>query len=205
MILSKRERMIAMTVTIVVALFLLDSYVVRPVLASRANLIEEVQRKSRAKAVDDRLLARHPELLRRWQEMRATGLASDPTTVGRQLQDAVRSWAGQSGLNITDMVLSPTPQKDQEFMKLSLKVTGSGNIEAVTRFLYQMQRAAVPVRVGELSIQGPRDATGGVRGGRDPRESSQILTMTMTLTTIYMPETEANRVEASAPPRETKS
>ena len=173
MILSKRERLIIAVAAIVVALLVLNYYVVTPLLDARAaaearkeHMLGEMDRAAQLLALERRVAPQ-------WKEMTATGLKRDPAEAERQILHAVQNWFREAGLKLASLKPERLTEK-KTLQEISVQATGTGSMNAVARFLWQVETAKVPIRVKELQL--------GTR-----KEGTDDLTLQLRFSTVYQP------------------
>ena len=172
MVLSKRERTIALTTIGAVVILALDQFVLSPVLA-RLDQLSADDRSYTAKLADASSLFLHRKATEaRWNQMIADGLKSDAAGAEDTLDHAVYDWAQASGLTLKSCTPERTVQKDRP--EVVLYVVGAGNLSAVAHFLYRAQTSNLPVKPEDVEI-----------GSR--REAADDLTITLHLSALYFP------------------
>lgn len=166
--LNPRERNIAIAVAIVIGLFLLDYIFVEPLLAARDDSLTSI------KAAQDDLQKAHdlinlrPALERRLAKNIESGLTHDQSSAESQLLNNIQQWAQETQLALPALKPAGTAQpvlkpggkandKEKAFLKVSVRVTGDGNLMQIARFLYKIQTATIPVRVTDISVQSKKD------------------------------------------------
>jgi len=171
MFLSKRERLIITVTLVVVALLLLDSYVVTPLrefsdraAARKESLLAEMQR-------GHDLLARKREVGAKWREMVASGLKRDPAEAESQILHSVGDWAKDAGLKLSSVKPERQPDK-RKLQEISFQASGTGSMNAVARFMWRLETSKVPIRVKEFQL-----------GAR--KEATDDLTLQLRLSTLY--------------------
>jgi hypothetical protein len=171
MFLSKRERFIIAAAVIVVALLVLDRYVVSPLLeccdraaARKEGVLADIQR-------GQDLLARKREIGPKWREMIAGGLKRDPAEAESQILHAVGDWARDAGLKMSSVKPERMPDK-RSLQEISFQAAGTGPMNAVARFLWRLETSKVPIRIKELQL-----------GSR--KEGTDDLTLQLRLSTLY--------------------
>ena len=189
MVLSKRERLIILVTAIVVALLVLDRYVVTPLWDEQA--VREAQKQvllaemERARAV----LARKHQTQPKWKEMLAAGLQADPTEAESQILHAVRNWSAECGLRLSSVKPERLPDKTS-LREIAFQAVGTGPMSAVSRFLWRLETAKIPVRIKELQV-----------GAR--KEGTDDLTLQVRLSTLYLPAERPVATVPAAPARPT--
>jgi hypothetical protein len=173
MILSRRERYIVISTVIVVGFLGLDQLVLTPLFDRRevvqAQTTQRLQELARANA----LFTNRTRLNRKWNEMSGTTLKTDGSTAESQIIRAVGDWAVEAGLNLSS-VKPERAEKEKQFMKITFRANATGNMAAISRFMWRLQTSKVPIRVTDLSITTRRD-------GMDD------LSLDLGISTLYVP------------------
>jgi len=189
MFLSKRERFIIAATVIVVALLVLDRYVVSPLLecCDRAAALKESKLADIQRGQD--LLARNREIGPKWREMIAGGLKRDPAEAESQILHAVGDWARDAGLKMSSVKPERMPDK-RSLQEISFQAAGTGPMNAVARFLWRLETSKVPIRIKELQL-----------GSR--KEGTDDLTLQLRLSTLYQAPEPPAPSPADAPAEST--
>lgn len=196
MTLQRREKLLAVATGIAVLVLMVDAFVVRPVAEAYQQLDQR-----RVAALDELREARSLMQARRgaqqrWREMAAGGLSADASVAESQVLHAMRSWSAEAGLNLASMqperraATGPAAtagfetdrhrERDRETLReIDIAARASGSLEAVARFLYEIQTANVPIRVRRLRLS---------QRGEDGRLSVELRT-----STVYRATTEPDR------------
>jgi hypothetical protein len=175
MILSRRERYIVIGTVAVVGLLALDRIFLTPMIEHR-QLLEAEMRKSTAEMTRaEGLFTNSPRVHRKWNEMTAATLKVDGSNAESQIIRDVGDWALQAGLNLSSVKPERAEKENKtQFMKITFRANATGNMAAISRFMWQVQTSKVPVRVTDLSITTRRD-------GADD------LTLDLGISTLYLP------------------
>ena len=189
MFLSKRERFIIAATVIIVALLVLDRYVVSPLLecCDRAAALKESKLADIQRGQD--LLARNREIGPKWREMIAGGLKRDPAEAESQILHAVGDWARDAGLKMSSVKPERMPDK-RSLQEISFQAAGTGPMNAVARFLWRLETSKVPIRIKELQL-----------GSR--KEGTDDLTLQLRLSTLYQAPEPPAPSPADAPAEST--
>ncbi len=171
--LSRREASIAVVAVLAVALLLADRYVITPLMESGAALEAEKGLVVRELEEAGRLFQRRRLLARRWQEMTAGGLSSDPSAAEGRLLHAVGDWAEQAGLALSSVQPDRrAPGKGAAVGEIVVQASGTGTMRSVARFLWLAETTDLPLRIQELQL-----------GART--EGADDLSLQLELSTIY--------------------
>ena len=172
MVLSKRERTIALTTLGAVAILVLDQLVLSPVLARLDQLRTDEKFYTVRLANAGSLFLHQKATQDRWNQMIADGLKSEAADTEDTLDHAVYEWAQNSGLTLKSC--TPELTRSKERPEVVLYVVGAGNMSAVAHFLYQAQTSKLPVEPEDVEI-----------GSR--REAADDLTIALHLSGLYFP------------------
>ena len=156
MILSKRERTLAVASVAVLGVFALNQYVLSPLLDRRERVGQELRQTQETLQQHKALVAARPGIEVRWRDMQSAGLMADVSTSESQLLNAIREWASESGLALS--ALKPdrvAPGK--VFQKLKVSVAATGNMRQVRQFLLKIHRASIPVQIADMQLSARKD------------------------------------------------
>lgn len=193
MMLTRRERAIALATLAVFALLGLDRMVLAPIEDRRSALAAErrqvVAELDRARA----LFAQRGQTGPEWQAMVAAGLGDGPTQAESRLLQAIRDWAQEAGLALTSL----RPDKATETHKLqelTFHTAGEGGMKAVVGFLWRLETSPLPVRPTEVRVAARK-------------EGSDELSLQVTISALCQANDtiSGDRKPASRPQEETKS
>ncbi|MCX6966208.1 MAG: hypothetical protein NTZ46_00235 [Verrucomicrobia bacterium] len=167
---QRRQLLLKMTAAAVVGLFLLDRFVIEPVLQGWseqttriAALREKVQR-------GRQLCERETALRARWAGMLRANLPEDNSAAEYAALKSVDRWTQTSMINRTSLIPSPWQHRDEGFDIYECRMSATGNQASLGRFLYELESdQSVPVSLEECEF-----AT------RDPRGSQLTLTARIT-------------------------
>ena len=176
MVLSKRERYIGIITGLVLAVLVLDYFIVSPLLAQMDALNGKIAkaRNEVGNATDLIDLSRRAQT--RWAEMSRGAVRTDPSQAD-QIVNNVSDWARDAGMSLSS-VKPERDEKEKDFGKKSYRATGAGRMSEIGRFLWHIQTAPVPVRITDLTIT-------------SRKEGSDDLSISLGIATIYqLPETD---------------
>jgi len=185
---SKRERLLLVAVAAVLCVLALDVYVLTPFAEERAVTRDKHAGLQGKLAQATGLLRRRRVLGRKWSQMLADGLQGDPAEAESKLLWSLRDWSGQAGVRLSSL----RPERSSEETTLpviSVDMTGTGSMQAVSRLLWQVETAPLLVRITMLQL-----------GSR--KDGADDLSIHLKVTTLYAPEAPASgRPEPPAPRR----
>lgn len=151
MTLSKRERYIAIGTMVVVAILGLDYFFVTPLLARYKELDNQIQIDEQEISRGKLLAVNSLRLEKRWKEMSSGPIKRDYSEAESQSLGAILDWASNARLAVSS-AKPERVEKEKTFQKVIFRVTAAGNMEQVTRFIYNIQHSAVPAHITDLQI-----------------------------------------------------
>jgi type II secretory pathway component PulM len=157
-VLSQRERYIAIGVGAVVALLVLDQVFIEPYTSKRSELSAQLTAANVQKTQNDNLLFREKRMKKIWEEMITGGLKSDPSDAQDQAYDATIDWARECGVELTSL----KPQRstmEKGFEQIGFHAAGNGPMAAMSKLLWRVETASIPFRVTEVQISPRKEGT----------------------------------------------
>jgi hypothetical protein len=171
MVLTTRERIIALATFLVVGALLLDRFVLTPGWR-RLQATESQKQELLAQVVEaQNLFERRGMLERKWKTMLSDGLRNDAEAESRVAR-ALDGWSADTRLMLT----SVKPERvagDKGLKEMTFMVAGKGRLDAVARFLYNVETAEMPIKVKDMQL--------GSAG-----ESGDSISLQLTLSALYL-------------------
>jgi hypothetical protein len=166
MVLSQREKNIAIVTGGVLLLFLLYSFVLTPVMDGRGRIQSEKERLETQLEQAGRIFDRRDQLSEQWGEMKAGGLGTDPSVIESRVLNAVGQWSEDCGLPISTVKPDRDRNEGAGMREIFFNLSLAGDMEAVGRFLWEVENSELPLRIKEFQL--------GSRGGDGSDLSLQI-------------------------------
>jgi len=156
MVLSRRERIAAIITLIVVGALLVDKFALTPAL-KRLQQVENQKQELLAQINEARNLFERRRLMeRKWKTMSSDGLQNDADVESRIVR-ALDKWSQDTRLTLT----SVKPERlasDKGLKEITFVVAGRGRLDAVARFLWQVETAELPVKVKDMQLGSTSEA-----------------------------------------------
>ena len=155
---KNRQHLLMLAAVAVVAIFLCEKIIFTPMVNSwkaRSERLAALKEKVRS---GELLLKRGSSLTSRWDEMKTNALPADASQGEARMSEAFQRWTQSSGISMT----SYRPQwkrAGDDYMTLECRADVSGNIADVTRFLYEIERDPLGVKVDSADLA-TRDTDG---------------------------------------------
>jgi Tfp pilus assembly protein PilO len=155
---NSREKVLIIAALCLFGFFALDYFLIEPLISGWKERSKRIAQLKQSLTLGESLTMRADSIEDRWKEMQSRGLPPDRAETENKLLTSVGQWAQQGNLRIT--ALKPRWLEDEEIGdRLEMRISGSGDLRAVTRFLYELEHDPMAVRLEEIEIQA-RDAKG---------------------------------------------
>lgn len=150
MVLTKRERIILIVTLLCVGLLIVSKFVVDPVQVRLDEM--EAQRQQLQGDLEEAqmLLDNRGTMQRKWNTLVADGLRNDAEAESKVL-GALGEWAAAAGLSLSS-IKPDRVASDKGLQEMIFTVAGKGTIEAVSRFLWQVETAPLPAKVRDMQL-----------------------------------------------------
>jgi Tfp pilus assembly protein PilO len=154
---NRQQFLVALTIA-AAGLFVAVNFIITPLAgwwSARAVQIREL----RVRVADGNQLIKRESVVRnRWTDMRANALPANTSLAEQKLFKLVDDWAHRSGAEVTSLM--PQWKNDStNYMTLTCRVETSGDLGALCKFLDDVERGPVALRLDSLEISA-RDKEG---------------------------------------------
>ena len=158
--LANRQKLLVIVAAVAVSLWVLDSILITPLgnhWKTRSKEIETLQRNITA---GRSVLALGPRTQARWAEMQAGALPKDSATAEQQVLSAFDEWGRITGAEMASIKPQWRRGSSDRYSLLECRVDASGSLSTLTRFLYEVERSPLALRIDALELVS-RDEAGG--------------------------------------------
>lgn len=148
---KNRQQLLTIAAIAAIALLVGDRFILSPLIKSwndRSTRIVEL-RKSVSKGAQ--ILDREQTVRTRWNEMSANTLASDNSEAEDQVFKAFDRWAQESRISISS-IKPQWKHNSEDYLTLECRVDAAGNLSSLTRFLYNIEKDALALKVDAVEI-----------------------------------------------------
>ena len=148
--LSKRERIMALVAVAVVGFLVLNKFLIGPVAGRLQQL--ETQKSQLLVELDEaqNLFRKRRVLEKEWKNALLEGLRNEveaESKVGRALNE----WSQEARLTLSS-VKPDRVASDKGLKEMTFVVVGTGTLDAVARFLWQIETAPLPIKVKDMQL-----------------------------------------------------
>ena len=145
MVLSKRERILAIVSIMVVGLLVLSKFLIDPI-AGRLKQLETRKQQLLLELNEAQNLFQRRRLLeKKWKTVLSDGLRNEVEAESR-IARALDEWSRQARLTLSS-VKPERVASDKEFKEMTFAVAGTGTLDAVAQFIWQIETAGLPIKV----------------------------------------------------------
>lgn len=150
--LPNRQRMLVITAAAGVALYILDSAVITPLTNLwRAHSAEIAQlKKSVANGRDT--IARAQQIQRVWAEMQTNALPKDTAQAQQEVLTAFDKWRIANNLEFSSQRPQWKGRTADRYSLMEYRVDATGTMPTLSRFLYELERSPLALRVDSVEI-----------------------------------------------------
>ncbi len=150
--LPARQRWLVIGTGAMVALYILNLVVFEPLTdVWRAHSAEIV--KLRKSVGDGRgLIARSAQLDRTWAEMQANALPKDPAQAEQDVISAFDQWGRANNIELSSIRPQWKRGSNERYSLLECRVDATGTIPTLSRFIYELERSPLALRVDAVEL-----------------------------------------------------
>jgi len=156
MVLSRRERIILIVTLVCVGLLVANNFIFEPVQARLSDMEAEREQLLGDLSEADLLLDNQKRMQGKWKTLLADGLQS-ATEAESKVLSALRQWSDEARLSVSS-VKPDRVASDKGLQEMIFTVAGKGTLEAVARFLWQIETAPLPVKIKDMQLGSSSDS-----------------------------------------------
>ena len=148
---KNRQQFLVLLTMAAAGLFVAVNFIITPLAglwSARSAQIREL----RVRVADGNQLIKRESVVRnRWADMRANALPANMSLAEQKLFKLVDDWAHRSGAEVTSLM--PQWKNDStNYLTLTCRVETSGDLGALCKFLYDVERGPVAVRLDSVEL-----------------------------------------------------
>lgn len=183
MVLSKRERLLAIATVLVLGALALNAIVIDPAVKKRRETADKRLELEAQVAEAQNIFDRRKLLERKWKGL-LDGMQTDADAESR-IARALNEWAGQTRLEVASV--KPDRRAGEKGMnEVTFALAGQGTLQAVASFLYRVETSELPVKVTSVTL-----------GSRS--ESGDSMSLDLRISAVYV---DTSRKASEQPPQQ---
>jgi len=148
---SNRQQLLAIIAIAAIVLWVGDKVVFSPLTALWKDRVKQIAELRKSVNQGSLLLERERSIRSRWQDMRTNTLPSETSADENLVLKAFDRWSQESRISITSIKPQWKHNAD-EYMTLECRVDAFGNLPTLTRFLYNVEKDPLALKVDALEI-----------------------------------------------------
>ncbi len=145
-----REKVLMIAAAAVIGLFVLDKAVIGPLTNLWKNRAKEIDYLTKDVTKGRQLVEREKMLRDRWEEMKMRALQEDRSAAESEIFTSIDDWSRSARLKTSRII--PNWRDEDDHSKLSFRVEATGDMEAVMRFLYDLDGEQMALRLDTLDL-----------------------------------------------------
>jgi hypothetical protein len=150
--LPKRQRLLLILAGAVVALFALDSVVIEPLIKSWQERSAAMAKLEKNLAAGRSLIARADRTGKLWADMKAGAFPADASQAEQELLSAFDGWGRFCGIEVGSIRPQWKRGANDRYSLLECRVDATGSLSNLSRFLYEVERSPLAIRVDTVEL-----------------------------------------------------
>ena len=151
MTLNNRQQLLGIVAAAAVALLAGDRFVVTPLIRTWKARAAEIAQTRKSVEQGTQLLERDNIIRSRWQEMRTNMLSGEVSVAENQVFRAFERWSQDSRIGING-IRPQWKQAADDYATLECRVDASGSLNEITRFLYEIEKDPLGLKLDVVEI-----------------------------------------------------
>lgn len=148
----QRQRLLIIIAAIVVGLLVADSIILSPLTKTWQARSAEIAKLQKNVADGRALIARGPSMQATWTEMQKQALPKDPAQAEQELISAFDRWGRSNTIELGSIKPQWKRGLTNRYSQLECRVDATGSLSALTRFLYEVERSSLALRVDSVEL-----------------------------------------------------
>lgn len=148
---ENRQQLLVIVAIAAVALLIADRAVLTPLTRAWKDRSANISDLRKQIEQGTALVNREQSIRRRWDQMRRNTLPSNTSLAEQQVLRAFDAWSRESRAAVTSI----TPQwkhDSDEYMTLECRVDAAGDLETLSRFLYNIEKDSMALRLTSVEL-----------------------------------------------------
>jgi hypothetical protein len=148
---KNRQQFLAILAIAAVVLLLGDRLVIGPLTRTWKDHSQKITELKRSVSKGEALLGREKIIHGSWEQMRSNTLPPNLSAAEDEVFKAFYRWSEESQISISS-IKSQGKRNADDFMVLECRADGFGSIDTITRFLYEMEKDPLALRVESVEV-----------------------------------------------------
>jgi len=148
---KNRQQVLAVVAIAAVAILAGDKFVLSPLTQSWKERNDKIAELRKSVNQNSQLVFREQIIRSRWEHMKTNMLPSNPSVAENEVFRAFERWSQSSRISVT--AIKPQWKRvADDYMTLECRADAFGSMQALTRFLYEVEKDPLPLKVEAVEI-----------------------------------------------------
>lgn len=148
---KNRQKLLAIIAIAGLALLLGDNLIIEPLIKTWKTRQGRIKELTSSIETGRRIMNNQVSIENRWRHMQTNTFPVDQTLTENALYKAFDRWAQASQISISS--LKPQwKQTDEDFTTLECRVDTTGNIESLSRFIYEAEKDPLAIKIETVEL-----------------------------------------------------
>lgn len=148
---KNRQQLLALAAAIGVGLLVGDRLILTPLTKSWKERSHRITELTKSVNQGSLILDREESIRSRWDQMRTNTLPASVSAAENEVLKGFERWSQESRISISS-IKPQWKQGGDDFMTLECRADAFGNIQALTRFLYELEKDPLALKVEAVEI-----------------------------------------------------
>lgn len=148
----QRQRLLIIVAVLAVGFLVADSILFTPLTKTWQARSAEIAKLQKNVADGRALIARGPSMQETWTEMQKQALPKDPAQAEQELISAFDRWGRSNTIELGSIKPQWKRGLTNRYSQLECRVDATGSLSALTRFLYEVERSSLALRVDSVEL-----------------------------------------------------
>jgi len=148
---KNRQQLLLIVAGVAIALLLSDRFVFTPLTNTWKEHAQRIVQLKKSIAQGEMLSDRADRIREQWNSMRTNTLPVNLSAAESAVLKGFDRWSEQSRISISS-IKPQWKRTAEDFIVLECRADGFGSIDAVSRFLYEIEKDNLPLRVESVEI-----------------------------------------------------
>jgi hypothetical protein len=154
----KRQRLLMILAGAAVLLLVLDSLVITPLTKGWQSRRSEIARLQKNVTEGRGMMERAARTRSLWAEMQSQALPKDPARAEQDLISAFDRWGRATNVELGSIKPQWKRGTTNRFSQLECRVDATGSLATLSRFLYEVEKSPLALRVDSVELTSRDDA-----------------------------------------------
>jgi hypothetical protein len=147
-----RQQFLTVLAVIAVALLVIDKLIAPPLTKFWDARAQRIRDLSEQVKTGEQLRKGDRRIRGKWADIQAATLTNDTTAAEHQLYSAIDRWSQSSGMTVNSITPQWKDSSDSSYKTIECRVDASGNIDRVTRFLYDLENDPMALKLQSIEL-----------------------------------------------------